>query len=112
VDIWVTNMTHFLDADGNVSKQLSFRRLMQYLGTIVAAVTTQPSQSSHELDIKCRRRPGRKSFPGMMRADFDAGTANIILVVRFVETAVLSTIGKGRRPGTRESDPSCPKSTE
>jgi hypothetical protein len=76
--MWVTDMTRFLDADGNVPHELSSRRLVQYLGAIVAVVTTEPTQPTHELDIKCRRRPGRKPCPGTIRADFEAGTTNII----------------------------------
>ncbi|MBI2363747.1 MAG: hypothetical protein HYV01_01915, partial [Deltaproteobacteria bacterium] len=73
----ITDMTHFLDAQGNVSKQLTSRRLVQYLGAIVANVTTAPPQSSCAVDIKCRRRPGRKSCPGTILAAFEAGTNNI-----------------------------------
>jgi hypothetical protein len=76
--MWVTDMTHFLDAEGKVPHEISSRRLIQYLGAIVADVTTEPAQSIPELDITCRRRPGRKPCPGMIRADFDAGTTNII----------------------------------
>ncbi len=70
-------MTHFLDAQGNVPKQLTSRRLVQYLGAIVANVTTAPVQTSCAVDIKCRRRPGRKSCPGTILAAFEAGTNNI-----------------------------------
>ena len=73
----ITDMTHFLDAQGNVPKQLTSRRLVQYLGAIVAAVTTESAQSSRGVHIKCRRRPGRKSCPGTILAAFEAGTNNI-----------------------------------
>lgn len=76
--MWVSDMTHFLDADGNVPKQISLRRLIQYLGAIVASVTTDPAHSSREVDIKCRRRPKRKSCSGTILADFERGTTNII----------------------------------
>ena len=75
--MWVTDMTHFLDAQGNVPKQLTSRRLVQYLGAIVANVTTAPAQSSCTVDFKCRRRPGGKSCPGTILAAFEAGTNNI-----------------------------------
>jgi len=75
--MWITNMTHFLDAQGAVPKQLTSRRLVQYLGAIVASVTTASVRSSCAVDIKCRRRPGRKSCPGTILAAFEAGTNNI-----------------------------------
>ena len=76
--MWVTNITHFLDEQGKVPKQITGRRLVQYLGTIVAAVTTEPVQSSCFVpDLKCRRRPGRKLCPGTILAAFEAGTNNI-----------------------------------
>jgi len=76
--MWITDMKHFLDAQGNVPSQLTSRRLVLYLGAIVANVTTAPVQSSCAVDIKCRRRPGRKSCPGTILAAFEAGTTNII----------------------------------
>jgi hypothetical protein len=75
--MWVTDMTHFLDADGNVPHGLSSRRLVQYLGAIIESVTTEPIQSSCALDVKCRRRPSRKSCPGTILAAFEAATNNI-----------------------------------
>ncbi len=75
--MWITDITHFLDAQGAVPKQFTSRRLVQYLGAIVANVTTAPVQSSCAVDIKCRRRPGRKSCPGTILAAFEAGTNNI-----------------------------------
>ncbi len=75
--MWITDMTHYLDAQGNVPRQLTSRRLVQYLGAIVANVTTVPVQPSCPVDIRCRRRPGRKSCPGTILAAFEAGTNNI-----------------------------------
>ncbi len=75
--MWVTDMTHFLDAEGSVPKQLTSRHLVQYLGAIVVSVTTAPVQSWCAIDIKCRRRNGRKSCPGTILAAFEAGTNNI-----------------------------------
>lgn len=74
----VTDTTHFLDADGNVAHELSSRRLIRYLGAIVAAVTTEPAHSTHEVDIRCRKRPGRKACEGKIQAEFETGTSNII----------------------------------
>ena len=75
--MWVTNLIHFLDEQGNVPKQITVRRLVQYLGAIVASVTTEPVQPLCAVDLKCRRRPGRKSCPGTILAAFEAGANNI-----------------------------------
>ena len=68
---WVTDMTLFLDAEGNVPDQLRSRRLIHHLGSIVAAVTSESAETSRELNIKCKRRPGRKPCPGTIHAGFE-----------------------------------------
>jgi len=75
---WVTDMTHFLDAEGNVPDQLRSRRLIHHLGSIVAAVTSESAETSRELEIKCRRKPDRKPCPGTIQTGFEPGTSNII----------------------------------
>lgn len=40
--MWVTDMTHLLDAEGNVPEQLSSRQLIQYLDAIVASSLQPP----------------------------------------------------------------------
>lgn len=64
---WITDMTHFLDAEGNVPDQLRSRRLIHHLGSIVAAVTSESAETSRELEIKCRRKPDRKPCPGTIQ---------------------------------------------
>lgn len=56
-------MTHFLDADGNVPKKLSTQRLTQYLGAIVAAVTTEPpAQSSRGVILSAGEGPAAREI--------------------------------------------------
>jgi len=74
---WITDMTHFLDAEGRIAAQLLSRRLIHHLGSIVAAVTSESAETSRELEIKCRRKPGRKPCPGTIHAGFDLGSSNI-----------------------------------
>lgn len=74
----ITDMTHFLDEQGKVPRQVSSRRLVQYLGAIVETVTTEPIQSSCTVETKCRKRPGKKSCRGTISASFETGTTNII----------------------------------
>jgi len=76
-DTWITDMTHFLDPEGNAPEQLRSRRLIHHLGAIIAAVTTEPAETSRELDIKCRRKPGRKPCPGIIQAGFEPSRSNI-----------------------------------
>ena len=75
---WITDMTHFLDAEGRIAAQLLSRRLIHHLGSIVAAVTSESAETSRELKIKCRRKPDRKPCPGTIHAGFEPGTSNII----------------------------------
>lgn len=75
---WITDMTHFLDAEGNVPDQLRSRRLIHHLGSIVATVTSESAETSRELNIKCRRKPDRKPCPGTIQTGFEPGTSNII----------------------------------
>jgi hypothetical protein len=69
-DTWITDLTHFLE-DGRLVQELPgpALRLAEYLGRIVAAVTgTEPDDP---LDIRCRRRPGRRPCPGEIEGYID-----------------------------------------
>ena len=62
-DTWITDLTDFLE-NGRLPLALPgpARRLVEYLGRIVAAVTgVEPDDP---LGIRCRRRPGRRPCPG------------------------------------------------
>ncbi len=67
-DTWVTDITHYLDEDGRLPDSLPVqaRRLAEYLGSIVVAVTSVPLDDP--LGIRCRRRPGRKPCRGDVAA--------------------------------------------
>jgi hypothetical protein len=49
------------DSGDDPGETPAMRRLVQYLGAIVANVTTAPVQSSCAVDLKSRRRPDRQS---------------------------------------------------
>jgi hypothetical protein len=72
--MWVTDMRHLLGAENFPGS----RRLAQYFGAIVAAVTAEGDRCSHDVDIKCRRRPERQSCNGFIQGEFEAGTRNVI----------------------------------
>jgi len=56
---WVTNMLHYLDEDGAFTLGPGpARRLAEYQGSIVEAVTSRPADEDWMTTIQCRRRPG------------------------------------------------------
>jgi hypothetical protein len=75
---WITDLTHFLDRDGELSIYVMSRRIASQLTSIVAAVTESPSATLQETPIPCRRRPQRKACPGRIHAGFECGTPNIL----------------------------------
>ena len=72
-DTWISDIRHFLDADGRIPDDLpgpAFR-IANYFGSIVKAVTSREEIQTNNTGIKCRRRPGRKSCPGEVLALID-----------------------------------------
>ena len=72
-DTWISNVLHSLNEDGDlVSPPGPARRMAEYIGSIVQAVT---EQDRHELEdetaIRCRRRPGHKRCEGRIVAFLD-----------------------------------------
>jgi hypothetical protein len=68
---WVTDLSHFIDAQtGQLPTNVpgSARRLMEQQTRIVAAATTAAVSHDHARDqITCRRRPGRRACPGIIK---------------------------------------------
>ncbi|MEI6150825.1 MAG: hypothetical protein WCS01_17155 [bacterium] len=58
---WVTNVLHYLDEDGQFAvKSGPARRMAEYTGSIIEAVTSRPAGDDDWVTaIQCRRRPGR-----------------------------------------------------
>lgn len=68
-DTWITDITHYLDEHGAIAPRRGpARRLAEFFGAIVVAVTREPFQSATASTVRCRRRPGRKPCPGQIRA--------------------------------------------
>lgn len=66
---WIIDMTHYVDEHGAmVTVPAPARRLAEYFGAIVRAVTWDPGEAGRGSSIRCRRRPGRKPCPGQIRA--------------------------------------------
>ncbi len=76
-DTWITDMTHFLDRNGQVPKEGN-SRIAKHLGSVVTALTDSPSTRPRELPVSCRRRPNHKACPGKIVAGFEHGTSNIL----------------------------------
>jgi len=72
-DTWISDIRHFLDADGRIPDDLPgpALRLAYYFGSIVEAVTLHEKRQIVNTGIRCRRRPGRKRCPGEVLALID-----------------------------------------
>ena len=68
-DRWIVNMTHYLDPRGQpIEADTPARRLADYFGSIVSAVTPQEWGVPTDSGVACRRRPRRKPCPGRIFA--------------------------------------------
>lgn len=66
---WVTDLSHFVDETGNVPTNLpgAARRLAEHLAAIVAGATASANDAQTKRQIACRRRPGHRACPGVIR---------------------------------------------
>jgi hypothetical protein len=69
---WITDMTHFLEA-GRLAPTLPgpARKLVEHLGAIVAAVTSDDALAPTHSRVACRRRPKRRPCTGEIQAWLD-----------------------------------------
>jgi hypothetical protein len=79
-DTWITDITHYLDADGNLPPDLPgpARNLANYLGSLIAAVSAAPCPIPRRLNVQCRRRPGRRPCPGFIEAMIDPDDYSVV----------------------------------
>ena len=77
-DMWVTDLTHFLDDNGKLLNRRGNEKIVNHFASIVSDLTANPSAEPRELSVSCRRRPKRKACSGKIHAAFDAGTSNIL----------------------------------
>ena len=72
---WVIDMTHYLDERGGIAKMPTpAARLAEYFGEIVSEVSSASAAALSavlELDVACRRRPGRRRCSGKIEAVVD-----------------------------------------
>jgi hypothetical protein len=77
-DTWITDLTHFLDEKGRIAPERGpARRMAEFLTSIVAMVSRPELVIPQEYRVRCRRRPGRKPCPGIIKADLDPETEDV-----------------------------------
>jgi hypothetical protein len=70
---WITDMTHYLDAEGRIPPMRApAARLADYFGAI-AVVASDPQSPA----VRCRKRPGHRAFPGLILMDREHGTNDV-----------------------------------
>jgi len=76
---WITDITHFLTTDGAIAPKAGpARQLAEFLGKIVVSASTQVSEGSMSMKVRCRRRPARKLCTGQIETDVNAYTVEIV----------------------------------
>ncbi len=71
----ITDVTHLLDASGQVPDRP--RSIVVFIGAIVAQSSGRADGNTHALDVKCRRRPGRRPCRGKIRSVVNRATGEI-----------------------------------
>ena len=74
-DVWVTDMTHFLDSAGHVPARPA--PLAAFLGAIVSETCAQAHGDTHGLSVRCRRRPANRRCAGQIHACIDGSSGEI-----------------------------------
>jgi hypothetical protein len=75
---WVTDMRHYLDADGLIADMPGpALNLALFLRAIVAWVTSGRSAHDPQTNVPCRRTPRRRRCPGEILASFEADAETI-----------------------------------
>lgn len=79
-ETWVIDIRHYLDEGGNLSLPRGpARKLAEYVGSIVHAVTSLPMDSGLTVtSVRCRCRPKRKHCPADLIAGYSPGDRSVI----------------------------------
>jgi hypothetical protein len=76
---WVTDLTHFLDEEGDITPISGPAwRLAEYFTSIVAMASHPDLILPPQYRVRCRRRPGRKPCSGLIESDLDFETEDIM----------------------------------
>ena len=73
---WVTDLRHFIDENGGFPPGIPgpARKLAEYLASIVQVASAPVVPGEERVSIQCRRRPGRRRCPGVIRCGIQADT--------------------------------------
>lgn len=79
-DTWITDIRHFLDENNELILEPGIaRRLAEYQGAIIEAVTARPPDKvDFVTGIRCRRRPRRKRCEGNIIAGYEESDPSTI----------------------------------
>lgn len=78
-DRWITDITHFLNEDGNIiSEPSQAKRLGEYLAAIISMASHPEPEYPAEYHVKCRRRPNCKPCLEKIVGLIDPETDNIV----------------------------------
>jgi hypothetical protein len=67
-DTWISDMTHYLDAQGRIAPlPARVQRLVDHFGAIVVAISPAHAEALISSDVPCRRRPRRRRCPGTIQ---------------------------------------------
>jgi len=77
---FVTDITHFLDEQGNIPKTLPTpaKKLVEFLGSIVADVSKNPRFDYQKVGIQCWSMSHRGCCPGIIEAGIELDNFNIV----------------------------------
>ena len=80
-DTWFTDITHFLDENGDMIKEPSqARKLGEYLAAIIAMASYPDPEYPPEYKVSCRRRPNRKPCLTEIAAWLDPDNDDVVWI--------------------------------
>jgi len=74
-DTWILDLTDFVDSDGNVP---GATKIGYYFFSIASTIFKQKVADSTDLQIPCRRRPGRRPCSGTIHGFLDINSGDMI----------------------------------
>lgn len=78
-DTWVTDITHFLDENGEFkSESVQERRFGEYLAAIIVMASYPEPEYPPEFRVDCRNRPEHKPCHGELAGFVDPETDDIV----------------------------------
>jgi hypothetical protein len=77
-DTWVTDITHFLDENGDmITEPRQARKLGEYLAAIIVMASFIEPEHPEKYQVFCRRRPNRNPCLGEIAGYIDPETDDI-----------------------------------